>query len=82
MEIKRHKTKAGSTVEISGKHGGIYRVAFDWVEEKNACIDCSPSYNSKDHTLDWSCECGRCGGSEELFSVTDNTEGKEIAIDR
>ena len=32
--------KAGSTVELSGEHGGISRVSLDWVEEPNACIEC------------------------------------------
>jgi len=38
-----YQTKGGSTVTISGKHGGIVEVEFDWVEEDGACVDCVPS---------------------------------------
>jgi len=70
LENGTYQTKAGSTVEISGEHGGISHVSFDWVEEPNACIDCRvdpyPHHWGKDEDgndewrLYW--ECDRCGG--------------------
>lgn len=35
-----YRTKAGSEMWISGKHGGISRVEFDWLEEGGARIAC------------------------------------------
>ncbi len=69
MKNGKYETAAGSTVTISGKHSGIFDIAFDWVEEK-ACFDCKPEYNYRDHMLEWSCtECG--GGSAELTEAED-----------
>ena len=59
-----YRTKAGSFVEISGKHGGISAVEFDWFEEPNACIDCTvdpyPDRDCDRWILTWECE--ECGG--------------------
>ena len=59
-------TTAGSEMQISGAHGGISRVAFDWLEE-GACYDCRPEpYASDDGYLVWHCaECG--GGKAKLI---------------
>ena len=57
----RYVTLAGSTLEISGDHGGIARVAFDWLEE-GGCFDCEAEPYPLDGRLVWRCdECG--GGS-------------------
>jgi hypothetical protein len=66
-----YRTKAGSTVEISGTHAGISRVYFDWLEEPNACIECEVNpypelWDEGKYHLTWSCEEG-CGGNAELF---------------
>lgn len=74
----KYRTKAGSTVKISGKHGGISNVLFDWFEEENACIECYADPYPQDwgdgtHHLVWSCEdCP--GGSAELFPDTEESE--------
>ena len=61
----QYRTRAGSTVRISGEHSGIYEIEFDWVEE-NACVDCVPAVN--DGYLSWHCE--RWGGdSARLYPV-------------
>lgn len=61
--IGSYYTEAGSTVEISGEHGGKATVSFDWFEEENACCDCEvnvyPEEDSGEWWLTWSCEiCG------------------------
>jgi hypothetical protein len=60
-----YRTKAGSTLTISGKHSGIAEVEFDWLEE-GACCDCQANaYPDDDGFLTWDCdECG--GGKAEL----------------
>lgn len=68
MTNGHYQTKNGSEVIVSGEHSGIYDIAFDWLEEDNACIECRPSVH--DGYLTWSCEyCG--GGSAELNRVGD-----------
>jgi hypothetical protein len=63
-----YRTAAGSTLKISGKHGGIVEVDFDWLEEPDACLDCSPSPYPDEDFLTWQCDyCG--GGSAQLFPV-------------
>jgi len=63
-----YRTAAGSTLKISGKHGGIGEVSFDWSEEPNACSDCRPSPYPDEDRLTWQCDyCG--GGSAKLFLV-------------
>ena len=64
LPICDYKTAAGSTMKISGKHGGIYEVDFDWFEE-GGCYNCEPSAREDDGFLVWYCEeCG--GGRAEL----------------
>jgi hypothetical protein len=62
-EVKngKYKTKAGSTLSVSGEHGGIYELDFDWVEE-GACCDCKPDPVPYDGYLVWYCEI--CGGGK------------------
>lgn len=55
----KYKTKSGSEMVISGKHGGISRVDFDWLEE-GGCLDCVPEPYDVDGMLVWSCDY--CGG--------------------
>lgn len=38
-----YATLRGSIVTVSGKHSGIFTVKFDWLEERNACLDCNVS---------------------------------------
>jgi hypothetical protein len=45
MPPGKYVTKAGSTMVICGKHGGISEVEFDWLEEDgqcngHSCLDC------------------------------------------
>ena len=68
LPVGRYKTAAGSIVTISGKHGGVVEVDFNWLEENNACIECFPDTSVQDDRLTWYCdECD--GGSAELFPV-------------
>lgn len=64
-----YRTAAGSEMWVSGKHGGISKVEFDWLEE-GGCIDCEPNAYDDEGILIWTCdECG--GGSAELFPADD-----------
>lgn len=84
-----YKTKAGSTVEISGTHGGMSNVSFDWVEEPSVCMDCRvdpyPHHWGKDEDgtdewrLYWECECCN-GGSARLERIPQVTHEGEITI--
>lgn len=75
----KYRTKAGSTVEISGAHSGISHVLFDWLEEQDSCYDCDPDPYPQDwgdgtHHLVWCCEkCG--GGSAALEPVPEECSG-------
>lgn len=63
-----YRTAAGSEMWISGEHGGISRVEFDWLEE-GACPDCVPDAYEYDGMLIWHCD--QCeGGQAELQPVT------------
>ena len=66
---QRFRTAAGSTVEISGRHGGISEIAFDWFEE-GACIEAHPvceTTDPQDAWLYWHCEC--CGDGQTKLEV-------------
>lgn len=52
----KYRTQAGSTMTISGKHGGVSEVEFDWLEEDGACLDCVPQAYDDDGYLVWYCE--------------------------
>ena len=67
-----YHTKAGSTMQISGKHSGISEVDFDWVEE-DACVDCEVQAYDRDGYLIWSCDY--CGGGSALL-IRDKGEVK------
>lgn len=55
----KYKTLAGSTMTITGRHGGISTVNFDWLEEPGACCDCEPDPYDDNGFLTWHCEyCG------------------------
>ena len=68
----RLTTPRGSTVEISGKHKGIFKIDFDWFEEDHACIDCEVDIDaSRDTgwtTLVWGC-CECTGGTAPLVDA-------------
>jgi hypothetical protein len=65
-----YKTAAGSEMRIS-RDGGASSVAFDWLEEDNACCDCVPEPYESEGRLVWHCdECG--GGSAVLVLVEDD----------
>ena len=68
LPVGLYETKAGSRVNITGRHAGEVHVYFDWVEE-NACCDCELNPYPDDGCLTWSCDyCG--GGSSRLFLVS------------
>ena len=58
-------TPNGSTVEISGKHKGIFKIDFDWCEE-DACCDCQVDIDASRETgwtrLIWG--CSECRGGQ------------------
>lgn len=63
-----YSTKHGSTLHLS-RNGGRASVCFDWVEEPNACCECTVEPYPDDNRLTWGCdECD--GGSAELFPNT------------
>jgi hypothetical protein len=68
-----YRTKAGSTLQVSGKHGGIFTASFDWIEGDNACCDCHvdpvpAEWGNNEWRLTWDCEvCS--GGSARLIPV-------------
>lgn len=68
MSNGNYRTKNGSQLVVSGKHGGIFTLDFDWVEEL-ACCECKPDpIPTPDGYLVWS--CGKClGGSTEWIHV-------------
>lgn len=62
----KYKTKNGSTMTISGKHGGISEVEFKWMEE-HACLDCQPEAYDDDGYLVWRCDC--CDGGKARLNA-------------
>ena len=68
----RYETNNGSILEISGHHGGIVKIQFDWFEE-GACIDCECQpypelFANNDWRIVWCCDvCG--GGNAKLHKV-------------
>ena len=67
MKPGPYRTAAGSTVEVSGVHGGIHHILFDWFSEKGACIDCKPYLSDDGAELRWTCEL-HDGGSTALVA--------------
>lgn len=63
MKNGTYYTKAGSRLEISGKHSGIATLDFDWFEE-GGCIDCKPNPYPEGDGGDWyiTWACDYCGG--------------------
>lgn len=65
-----YHTAKGSTLEISGEHGGRFSVDWDWCEE-GACCDCSVNphpveWDEGEWRLTW--DCDHChGGSAVLI---------------
>jgi hypothetical protein len=52
----KYRTEAGSTMTISGKHGGISEVELDWLDEDGACIDCDVIAYDDQGYLTWTCD--------------------------
>jgi hypothetical protein len=66
-----YKTRHGSEMWVKG---GRSKVAFDWLEERNACCDCSPEPYAEDGSLVWHCDvCG--GGKAKLYPCGTLDEG-------
>jgi len=66
-----YRTANGSEMWISGAHGGVSRVEFDWLEEPNACCDCRVDAYERNGCMHWTCDfCG--GGFAELQPVRPN----------
>ncbi len=72
-----YRTKAGSTVRVSGRYNGIIKIDFDWFEE-GGCIECeSPEINIMDFPdrfgnffLTWYCEyCSKGIKQARLYKV-------------
>lgn len=56
LPVGKYRTDAGSTLEVSGKHGGISTVEFEWLEEPGACMDCHASAYDDEGYLVWHCD--------------------------
>jgi hypothetical protein len=64
-------TRAGSRLEVSGKHGGRFSLEFDWMEEPGACIDCVPDpepeeFGPEDFRIVWRCALHSSGNAQLL----------------
>jgi hypothetical protein len=64
LPIGAYRTQAGSRLVVSGKHGGVRHVDFDWLEE-GGCLDCTVQPYEDDGYLVWDCE--QCGGGRALL---------------
>jgi hypothetical protein len=75
-----YRTVAGSTVKISGNHSGRSEVEFDWLEEPEACCDCSanayPEYDNDGWCLTWDCEV--CDGGRAVLTRVDEKRKGEV----
>ena len=49
---------------ISGKHGGVSELWFDWLEEPDACSDCVAEPYDVDGYLVWNCKICQGGKSK------------------
>ena len=59
-----YQTEAGSTLTISGTHGGIFEVDFNWLDE-GGCDSCEPEPYDSDGYLVW--HCNICGGGHAAW---------------
>ena len=71
--MEKYRTANGSTLELSGKHGGISHVVFDWLEE-SGCVDCQAEpypeeFDENDLRLVW--HCTYCGGGNARLKRMD-----------
>lgn len=64
MKNGTYHTAAGSTLELSGEHGGRAVVEFDWLEE-GGCCDCVPIPYPDHGELTWTCD--ECGGGHAVW---------------
>ena len=69
MKNGKYRTKAGSTVVVSGKYSGTFDIDFDWLEELWSCSDCHP-YIAEGRLL-WDCK-HHAGRSAELEPVVED----------
>ena len=51
----------GSTVTVSGEHGGIHDISFDWADEPGCCPDIRPVFNGDLSEPRIEATCGCCG---------------------
>lgn len=53
------ESSAGSTVAVSGRHMGIFEIAFDWVEEPGGCVEMHPTFNNdlQEPQIYATCDC-------------------------
>ena len=56
--VRRFVSEKGSTVTVSGKHGGVFDIDWDWFEE-DACIESHPTFNKdfEEPAIVASCDC-------------------------
>ncbi len=56
-----YRTDNGSTLEVSGRHGGRVLASFDWFEEGACCdAECNPypvEWDDDEWHLTWRCDC-------------------------
>lgn len=74
MKVGAYRTAAGSTMTVSGEHGGISFVNFDWLEE-GGCYDCVVEPYDDEGELVWRCE--QCGGGRATL-IPDPGTPKEL----
>ena len=75
MENGTYRTAAGSTLTVSGKHGGIFIVKYDWLEE-NGSIECEPDPVPDDGYLKW--KCSECGGGSAEWKIKEDESCEKI----
>ncbi|MGH7917001.1 MAG: hypothetical protein ACREQE_05985 [Candidatus Binataceae bacterium] len=60
MTKGEYVTEKGSTVKVGD---GVFIIAFDWVEEDDACIDCEPWLDHHEGVLRWHCPYHESGSA-------------------
>jgi len=80
MDIENgiYRTAAGSTIRVSGKHGGEISIDFEWLDE-GGCIECAPYFEPSELLFVWSCEwCG--GGSADVECIHAEDQPKLLGV--
>jgi hypothetical protein len=64
LENGTYKTEAGAVLTVSGKHGGVFSLDWDWIDEETACDNCEPEpipeWDGENWFINWYCEA--CDG--------------------